>query len=431
MFHPYSGAGLQAESYPFGSTTAARPIRLGLPWQMPFYLPLNGSHPLVESFLHGNTAVEAFDLDPYATASAVRRAVVMEYISEQVAYIDDDSSERFMAWLDVNSQFAIEGQSARLDSLFLHTTPLYAGTRPFLFHFESLPSLFMPFMFTGNTSGIDLTSKGYFKLVRKALESDQCLRIFSHLRSSVDMLCRVFDSPVITSKCHHVPLGIRVHDAQIATAKFNQPRTLRILFTNSLHNNPDSFYLRGGHHLLTAFERLRKSGMDIALTVLSAIPDSLPARFTPAQLESVDWIDERVDDAALEQLFLSHHLFALPAAGLHSHSLMRAFAHGCVPILSDAPGYEEYTQGIEDSVLTMRGVRSLVYTEEKAGWISDRYEPFTAPLDSFARQIHDLVLQHSEFSHLRDLALRNLEHCRRNFNPDISQAAFNALLPRG
>ena len=42
----------------------------------------------------------------------------------------------------------------------------------------------------------------------------------------------------------------------------------------------------------------------------------------------MNWINSRVDDATLDQLFLGHQLFALPAAGLHSHSLLRAMSHG-------------------------------------------------------------------------------------------------------
>jgi len=163
--------------------------------------------------------------------------------------------------------------------------------------------------------------------------------------------------------------------------------------------------------------------------VLSSLPGDLLQRFTPAQLIGVNWINSRLDDSALENLFLGHHLFALPAAGLHSYSLLRAFAHGCVPIVSDAFGYEEYTAGIEDSVLTIRGVRDLVYRDEPAGWVSDNYAPFVADSEAMVRQIHDTLLERADWSHLRDLAARNLAHCQRHFGLAASQAAFNRLLP--
>jgi hypothetical protein len=406
---------------------APRPARLGLPWRLPYYVPLNGPHPLVRSFLLDNEAVEAIPLEPANAASHAQRQAVLQGMAQQARPLTPESTGSFIEWLNFDDQLAIEAGSADCDALFLHTTPLYAGSRPWIFHFESFPSLFMPFMFTGETAGIDLASQGYCQRVREALESPQCLRIFSHMRGSLDILNRVFASPLIAAKCHHVPLGIRSLEAAAASAKFDTGGPLRILFTNSLHHDPRSFYLRGGHHLLEAFALLRRELPDAELTVLSSVPADLLARFTPMQLAGVNWINTRIDDAALDQLFLGHHVFALPAAGLHSHSLLRAFANGCVPIVSDALGYEEYTHGIEDSVLTIRGIRVLVYRDEARGWISDDYKPFTARSEFLTRQIHDRVLESADMAGLRTRALRNLTHCRQQFDPAASHAAFNRM----
>ena len=68
----------------------------------------------------------------------------------------------------------VEAQVAQYDVLMLHTTPLYAGTRPFIFHFESLPTLFMPFLFTGECRGVVL-AQGFFELVRKLSSRLSCL----------------------------------------------------------------------------------------------------------------------------------------------------------------------------------------------------------------------------------------------------------------
>lgn len=406
---------------------APRPARLGLPWRLPHFVPLNGPHPLVQSFLLDNDAVEPIQLEPASTVSQAQRHAVLLGMAQQARPLSPESTGSFIEWLNFDDQLAIEAGSPDCDALFLHTTPLYAGSRPWIFHFESFPSLFMPFMFAGATAGIDLASQGYCQRVREALESPQCLRIFSHMRGSLETLNRVFASAVIAAKCHHVPLGIRSLEDPAAGAKFDTGGPLRILFTNSLHHDPRSFYLRGGHHLLEAFARLRRQLPDAELTVLSSVPTDLLARFTPMQLAGVNWINTRVDDAVLDKLFLGHHLFALPAAGLHSHSLLRAFAHGCVPIVSDALGYEEYTRGIEDSVLTIHGVRDLVYRDEASGWVSDDYKPFTARSESLVRQIHDRVLESADMAGLRGRALRNLAHCRQHFDPADSHAAFNRM----
>jgi SAM-dependent methyltransferase len=406
---------------------APRPTRLGLPWRLRHYAPLNGPHPLVQSFILDNEAVDAIPLESASTVSPAQRHAVLLGMAQQTRPLSPESTSNFIEWLNFDDQLAIEAGSADSDALFLHTTPLYAGSRQWIFHFESFPSLFMPFMFAGETTGVDLASQGFFQRVREALESPQCLRIFSHIRGSLEILNRVFASPLIAAKCHHVPLGIRSLEAAAASAKFDNGGPLRILFTNSLHHDPRSFYLRGGHHLLEAFALLRQQLPGTELTVLSSVPTDLLARFTPMQLSGVSWINTRIDDAALDKLFLGHHLFALPAAGLHSHSLLRAFANGCVPIVSDALGYEEYTHGIEDSVLTIRGVRDLVYRDEAPGWVSDDYKPFTARSQSLVLQIHDRVLESADMAGLRAQALRNLAHCRQHFDPATSHAAFNRM----
>jgi hypothetical protein len=66
------------------------------------------------------------------------------------------------------------------------------------------------------------------------------------MRGSLAMLVQLFDHTAIAAKCHHVPLGIVPSGEAEIAPKFEQGDRLRILFTNSLHGNPDSFYLRGG-----------------------------------------------------------------------------------------------------------------------------------------------------------------------------------------
>jgi glycosyltransferase involved in cell wall biosynthesis len=404
-------------------------VHLGIPWLLPHYKPLNGPHPLVESFLLGNAAVLPIEVRRNVPVSTAQQTSVLLGLTRQARQLPDELTGKFIDWLNIPDQALMEAQGADYRALFLHTTPLYTGSRPWIFHFESFPSLFMPFMLAGATRSMDLASPGLLQMIHDRLASADCLRIFTHMRSSLAILNRVYDDPTITAKSHHVPLGIATQPAGAALAKFEQPERLRILFTNSLHQDPRSFYLRGGHHMLAAFSRLRRSLPDIELTVLSSVPEDLLERFTPTQLVGVNWINKRVDSAALERLFLDHHFFALPSAGLHSYSMLRALAHGCVPIVSDALGYEEYTQGIEDSVLPIRGVRAMVYRQEPAGWVSDDYTPFIADSEAFVQQIHDRVLEHARPADLRTLALRNLEHCRTHFSLQASQAVFNRLLP--
>lgn len=407
---------------------ADAPLRLGLPWLLKHYVPLNGPHPLVMSYLDGNPQIEPVALSGEAAADAGAWRRVLLALTQQSRALVPASTAPFLDWLNVPEQVALEAQAARHDALFLHTTPLHAGSAPWIFHFESFPSLFMPFMFTGQTHGVDLAGSDFFGLVKAQLEAPECVRIFSHMRGSLEILRRAFASPAIDAKLHHVPLGIGCPDPARWQAKFAPGSRLRILFTNSLHQDPRSFYLRGGHHLLEAFGRLRREHPEAELTVLSAAPADLLQRFAPSDLIGVNWIGRRVDDATLEQLLLGHQLFALPAAGLHSYSLLRALSHGCIPIVSDAPGYDEYTEGIEHGVFTLRGVRALVYHDEPGGWLGDDYAPFVARSEDFVAQLHGMLRDAADPARLATLAIRNAQHAARRFDPRQSQAGFNAML---
>jgi len=402
----------------------ARRVRLGLPWNFPFYGPLNGPHPLVASFVRDNPDVDTVTLMPGTAIRSVHVDGVLPSLCERTRRVGEAHAEGYLQWTGFLEQVTIEAQSDRHDALFHHTTPLHIGSSPWIFHFESFPSLFMPFIFSGATAGLSLKKQDYFEAVRRLFASERCRMIFTHMQSSRDIFERVFDDPVLTAKLSCIGLGIETPERAAALEKFDRPGPIRILFTNSLHQNPDSFFLRGGHHLLRAFSQLREENAGIELTVISSIPDDLAAYFSGRDLEGVTWIQERVDDARLERLLLDHHVFALPAAGLHSYSLLRALSRGCVPIVSDALGYEEYTDGIQDSVLLVRGVREMIYRAEPEGWISDDYRAFVKPSRRLAGQIHRLLAEHSNPDLLRPMAQRNFDFCASRYDLPSAQQQF-------
>jgi hypothetical protein len=379
--------------------------RLGLPWSLCSYKPLNGSHPLVRTFIENNNNVTPVQIKDF---------------------LNDDC--RRDVWLSYLDHFSIEQMAQDFDILFAHTTPTYSGGKPWIFHFESVPSLFMPFMFTGNTRGVDLKKQDWFNYVKKQLNSSNCLIIFSHMKSSLKILEKLFDEPKISKKLSHIPLSIKTRRNSEIALKFKIGTPLRILFTNSLHGNPKSFFLRGGHHLLEAFADIRKHLPNAELTIRSRIPENLSNYLSSPYPDGVKWIDSLINDEELDQLFLDHQIFALPAAGLHSHSLLRALAHGCVPILSDAFGYDEYVEKISDSVLQINGVRDLVYRKEPDGWVSDFYEPFTKKSQYFVNQIKKLLLSNSNLELLHKFALENIEYCRNEHSVNKSHSAFNNML---
>jgi len=399
-------------------------VRLGLPWHLPFYRALNGAHPLVDSFVNGHRDVATVACAPTAGRDPAALQGMMGALCARTRGLAAEHRGDYLKWIDPHEQASIDAQASLYDALFTHTAPFYLGVQPWIFHFESLPTVFSPFVNTGNCAGIALRQLGVFGALKETFAAASCKAIFTHMRSSREAFGRVFDDAAIADKLHHVPLGIAALDESAALAKFDAPGPLRILFTNSLHQNPISFFLRGGHHLLHAFNRLRQEGVDVELTVISSVPHTSSVAAPERNIPGVTWVTERISDGALDRLLREHHVFALPAAGLHSFSLLRALSHGCVPIVSDALGYEEYTQEIEESVFLVRGVRAAVYRAESEGWTSDHYAGYLTSTAQFAPQIHRALNLAGDRERLRRMAQANLRYCRQRHDPGLSQALF-------
>ena len=124
-------------------------------------------------------------------------------------------------------------------------------------------------------------------------------------------------------------------------------------------------------------------------------------------------------------------MFALPAAGLHSYSVLRAMRCGAVLICSDAPGYEEYVRD-EETALVVTGRREQVYHHDpETGWWRDDYasmhqfnadiiEQLTTRLDRLAANqdlrlgLANRALSHVKNTHAIDPWVHSVSNLLRN-----------------
>jgi glycosyltransferase involved in cell wall biosynthesis len=401
---------------------------LGIPWRLQFFKNLNGYHPLVASFIDRNSGVTPVEIS-FAAGAERHLHSILQSREQATASLPQKQKQDYLAWSNAMDQCAIDARGADFDTLFLHTTPLYHGTKPWIFHFESFPSLFHPFFFTGKIADVNLRETEYFKKVKAAFESDQCRAIFTHMKSSLQIAANVFDSPKIAAKLRLVRLGIESRAQSQILPKFSRQGKIRILFTNSHHNDAGSFYIRGGHNLLKAFHRIRQENKHVELTILSSLPKNLGICFSLEEFEGVSWLRERVSDAEMTELYLKHHIFALPSACLHSYSLLNAMSHGCVPIVTDALGYEEYVMPVADSVMQIKGVRDQVYRNQSGGWIADNCVPFSDwPSDGYVDQIYQLLTKNLDLATLQAKAVRNHDFCTELYSLAASHLDFNEML---
>ena len=385
-----------------------------IPWKMPHYQVINGNHPLFSGLLQHphadinylfpeqNDGFSASDLD-HVTSDVM----MMSYkIGKRFSRAPDNHSHelnnyllQYIATRDIQAQAVIAAYRDRADVVFHHTTPLHLSSMPFVLHFESLTTLFYPFLLHGYNSAVELRRELIFHIVKEQLESPACKAVFTHIKSSADILCQSFASEVIASKLHYMPLGVDIPAQFHARVEHKlaapqQKSGLNILFTNSAHGAGTSLLLRGGHDLLMAFQRHRQTFPESVLTILSSGAEAF-GQVHPELMDGVNWIEQGISDDALFDLLVNADVFALPAAGLHSYSVLRAMRCGAVLICSDAPGYEEFVEN-NHNALVLSGRRAQVYSREPdTGWWRDDY--------SAMQKFHPAIIEQLSFM-LNDLA---------------------------
>ena len=376
-------------------------LKVIIPWKMSFYDGINGYHPLLSSFVEAcPEGVETIFPDVNFQFHSSRLNNIC-YSLMNDAFIFGEGAFRgridhkaymtvFLNSRDPVSQMCIDSLKGNADIVFHHTAPLHSSTLPFILHYESPTTLFFPFLSMGKTRNVSLRIQPIYHMVKAQLESDNCRAIFTHLKSSHETMLRCFDSPTIAAKAHYIPLGVdapkAMHDRiEQKIRSIPQRKPLNILFTNSAHGHRDGFNLRGGMEVLLAFQRLRQTVPDATLTILS--PQLPLESLQGMDLRNVTWIKERIEEEALYELLLAADLFALPAAGLHSYSALRALKFGAVLLCSDAPGYEEYITDGKTGII-IPGRREQVYSPDpQTGWMRDDYSTVHTPQQPIADRL--------------------------------------------
>lgn len=358
-----------------------------IPWKMSFYKSVNGYHPLLSSFVESQPAnVESIFPDTdFAFNRTKLNNICQNLMKDAIVFGDGKFHKKidpiaymsmFLNSRDPLSQMCIDSFEGKADIVFHHTAPIHASTLPFILHYESPTTLFFPFLVMGKTRNVSLYKEPIYHMVKAQLESDNCRAIFTHLKSSHETMMRCFDSPAIAAKAHCIPLGVDApaimrDRVEHKIRSIPQRKPLNILFTNSANGHQDGFNLRGGMEVVLAFQRLRETVPDATLTILS--PQLPLDALQGMDLRNITWIRERIEDDTLYDLLLAADLFALPAAGLHSYSALRALKFGAVLLCSDAPGYEEYITDGKTGII-IPGRREQVYSPDpQTGWMRDDY----------------------------------------------------------
>ncbi len=306
--------------------------------------------------------------------------------------------------------------------VFLPSMPYTYGQSPWMVEIEDPTTLFYPFIHNGGTSELCIADSSYFPIVKTLLESDQCKGIITHMKSTAEMVATLFGSETIASKIFHVPLGVKLPERW---QRHEESEPIDLLFTNSWHQQPGNFDLRGGLDVLEAFAVLHQRYPQLRLTLRSRLP-ALNDRYH--RLIERNWvrvIDRFLSAQEMEALLANSHIYLLPAARVHIVSVLQAMAHGLAVVTSDGWGFEEYVTHERNGLVVKGRYGKVSWVDEKAGMLREDYAFMHAPDPKVVR---GLVKAVSRLVENRSLRKRLGQTARLDVQTTYSLERWNAGL---
>jgi glycosyltransferase involved in cell wall biosynthesis len=316
---------------------------------------------------------------------------------------------------------AMAPRSAEL--AFLTSVPYTYGQSPWVIEVEDATTLFFPYLHNGRTAGLDVRSSPYFPVVKAMLEADHCRGIVTHMRSTAEMLPVLFQSEKIARKVTYSPLGVRLparyqeHD--------DEGGPVNLLFTNSWHQNPQGFFLRGGLDVLEAFDVLRRRYPQVRLTIRAVLPWLEERHIRIIESGWVRVMPWFVPAGRMDELQRESHIYLLPAARIHIVSVLQAMSYGQAVVVSDGWGMDEYVEHGRNGLVVPGRHGKVSWADPEAGMLRENYGPMYAP---DRRVVEGLVESVSLLIEQRGLRKRLGNAARRDVETKYTLDQWNAAL---
>ena len=389
---------------------------LGTPANVGYY---GHNHPAYDSIFSGShgevVSIEHWPTNAHCDSHTLQRldAALTRFRSQmETTGIDLDFAEQFINSRDHLTQLIVSNSPA---IHFFQGLPLTLGQRPWTIQVENATTLFIPFVTPGQSWTFDPDASPIYGVVRELLLARECLGIFTNLRATQDGLPVLFRSEELARKVYHLPFAV-------PPARPVEKNGCRFLFTTSWHQHERSFYNRGGVDAVAIFLQLAQRRPYLELTIRAKLPEDLDLEIR-SQIEgaaNIYVIEDKLSTEAIAQLFAEADFYLLPAATLHSMSTIEAMAHGCICVLADAWGSDEYLKdGINGLRIPGRQGRHWEFRPEH-GVIAERHAELEGVDHTFVGRAVDAI-----DPLLRDPGLRiNLSQAARAYvseHHDIKQ----------
>lgn len=286
---------------------------------------------------------------------------------------------------DWRSQLLLPG---RVNLLFLTSVPYTFGQHDWVIEIEDTTSMMFPFVHNGSTSKLDVVSTPIYPILKALLESPRCKGIITHVRSTAESIPRLFRSEALRKKVTYAPLGVRLPELETRAPG----KDVQLLFTNSWHQNPASFFLRGGLDVLEAFRALEKEGCPVRLTLRTKIPDAVASRYQDVLASPrVEIISEFMEKSRWHGLLNKADILMLPADRIHVVSVLEAMGFGIVPFVSDGWGFEEYVRNGENGLVARGRYGRVTWMDTTEGVLREDYAPMHSVEPVIVRQLIDEI----------------------------------------
>lgn len=346
-----------------------------------------------------------------------------------LAYLNGAQSGDILCFLrtrDFKPQLLL---SSRLNLVFLPSVPYTFGQYPWIIEIEDSTSLLFPFVRNGETLHINFQETPYFPIFKTLLESKQCKGIITHIKSTADNLPKLFNSKKISSKITYIPMGIQLPKTFHVIRKDKED--VHLLFNNSWHQDPRSFFLRGGLDVLSAFDKLRKRYKNIYLTVRSYLPPMDSKYLKIIKDNNVRVITQFMTKSDWTTLIKESDIYLLPSARIHVMSLLEAMSYGLPVVVSDGWGFEEYIRDRINGMIVKGRYNKVAWMDNDTGMLRENYSLMSYPdpiiVDGMVEAVTSLIEDKSLYQRVSYQARADIE---TKYNLDNWNNAFKSALDK-
>jgi glycosyltransferase involved in cell wall biosynthesis len=231
----------------------------------------------------------------------------------------------------------------------------------YIFNFEDQCTLYHSIN-NGNTFNIDFKNHPETINIKNALEDSRCKKIICHIKKMAEALPNLTNSDIIAKKTVYKKIGINTKNNLLSVDRSN----FTILFTNSYHDDPNNFFLRGGHFLLEAVKLLNQKYDNIKLIIRSQIPAQIPGDLLSNY--NIKVYNMKMEDEDIDFLYRQSDVVVLPSIRVHSHSLCEALSYGLPVITTNGWGIEEFIQHRYNGYI-INGFEKLSWHDNNVGCI--------------------------------------------------------------